>query len=98
MKRHSNQKLAVAAIAAQWVASVNEIARAVSYIRAAHRDERDGFRYTAAIEWRHAAELFTWNTYAVEYCWREWERIMNLPRHFAVPIADPPPLAANAAA
>ena len=53
---------------------------------AAQREERNGFPYTAAMKWRKAAELFAPSTRAAEYCWREWERIMGLPRQLAVPI------------
>jgi len=59
------------------------LAEAFGCSRAARRDERNGFPHTAAMEWRNAAELFALNTRAVEYCWREWERIMHLPRRLA---------------
>jgi hypothetical protein len=61
------------------------LAEAFYCSRAARRDERNGFPHTAAMEWRNAAELLTPNTRAVEYCWREWERIMHLPRRLAGP-------------
>jgi hypothetical protein len=51
--------------------------------RAARREERNGFKYTAAMKWRNAAELFAPDARAVEYCWCEWERIMQLPRRLA---------------
>ena len=60
--------------------------RALYRSRSARREERNGFPYTAAVKWRNAAELCTPNTRAVEYCWREWERIMGLPRRLAGPI------------
>jgi len=60
--------------------------RALYCSRSARREERNGFPYTAAVKWRNAAELCTPNTRAVEYCWREWERIMGLPRRLAGPI------------
>src|SRR5262249_7122417 len=63
------------------------LAKAFHFIRAARRDERNGFPYTAAMEWRNAAELLALNTRAVEYCWREWERIMQLPRRLAGPVS-----------
>ena len=56
------------------------LAEAFHCNRAARRDERNGFPRTAAMEWRNAADLFAPNTRAVEYCWREWERIMHLPQ------------------
>jgi hypothetical protein len=68
------------------------LAKALHYIRAARRDERKGFPCTAAMEWRHATELFAPNARAVEYCWCEWERIMQLPRR----LAGPPSFSASA--
>jgi hypothetical protein len=62
------------------------LTKAFHCTRAAKREERNGFKYTAAMEWRKAAELFAPNKRAVEYCWREWERIMGLPRQLAGPI------------
>ena len=67
------------------------LAKAFRCSRAARRDERNGFPCTAAMEWRHAAELFAPNPRAVEYCWREWERIMHLPRRLAGPASVSPP-------
>ena len=66
------------------------LAEAFHYSRAARRDERNGFPFTAAMEWRHAAELFAPNQRAVEHCWREWERIMDLPRRLAGPASVSP--------
>lgn len=40
------------------------------------------------MEWRQAAELFGAKTLFAESSWRQWERIMRLPRRFAVPISD----------
>jgi hypothetical protein len=62
------------------------LAEASSYCSAADRDERRGFRYTAAMEWRKAAELLAPVPTMAERCWREWERIMQLPRRLAEPI------------
>jgi hypothetical protein len=64
--------------------------RAFHCSRAAQRDERDGLPYSAAMKWRAAAELFAPNTQAVESCWREWERIMHLPRRLAGPASGSP--------
>ena len=58
--------------------------------RDAQREERNGFKYTAAMKWRNAAELFAPDTRAVEYCWHEWERIMQLPRRLAGPACAAP--------
>ena len=66
--------------------STANLTKAFHRTRAAKREERNGFRYTAAMEWRSAAELFAPSTRAVEFCWREWERIMGLPRQLAGPI------------
>ena len=66
--------------------------KAVYYVRAAQKDERNGFRYTAAMEWQLAAGLFASNTLAAEYCWRQWERIMHLPRRLAGAISDSQPV------
>jgi len=65
-----------------WTAN---LAKAFHCRRAAQREERNGFLYTAAMKWRKAAELFAPDTRAVECCWREWERIMQLPRRLAGP-------------
>ena len=58
-------------------------AKALDCRRNAQREERNGFKYAAAMKWRSAAELFAPDARAVEYCWREWERIMQLPRRLA---------------
>ncbi len=55
----------------------------------ARLEEQNGFPFTAAIKWREAAELFGPNTVDAEHCWREWERIMRLPRHCAFPSGMP---------
>ena len=65
-------------------------ARAFHCSRAARREERNGFKYTAAMKWRTAAELFAPDARAVEYCWCEWERIMQLPRRLAGPACAAP--------
>lgn len=59
---------------------------AMRYCLAAQRDEKDGFPFTAALEWRKAAELLGPITPMSGRCWLEWERIMHLPRHLAGPI------------
>jgi hypothetical protein len=55
----------------------------VEYWRAAERDEKNGFPFTAALEWRKAAELFGPIPQLSDRCWREWERLVHLPRRFA---------------
>lgn len=59
---------------------------ALRYRRAAQRDENNGLPFTAAMEWRKAAELSSWITLLSNRYWREWERVMHLPRRLAEPI------------
>ena len=73
------------------------MAAAARYCWLARRDERHGFAYTAALEWRKAAELAPFSAMA-DQCWREWERIMHLPRRLAGPIAEAEPLTMAAGA
>jgi hypothetical protein len=63
---------------------------ALRYLRAAQRDESDGLTFTAAMEWRKAAELSSCITLLSNRYWREWERIMHLPRRLAEPIGLAP--------
>ena len=65
-----------------WTAN---LAMAFYCSRDAQREERNGFPYTAAMKWRNAAEVFAPDARAVEFCWSEWERIMQLPRRLAGP-------------
>jgi hypothetical protein len=81
-----NHKLAIAAVSARCLAHIAALRKAVHYVSAAHRDEQNDFPYTAALEWRKAADLFGFGTPAAEYCWRQWERIVQLPRRLAGPI------------
>jgi hypothetical protein len=69
-------------IVGPWTAN---LAKAFDCSREAQREERDGLPYTAAMKWRNAAELFAPDMQAVEHCWREWERIMQIPRRLAGP-------------
>jgi len=50
---------------------------------AAQQDEREGYVITAALEWRHAAELMASLPLFADRCWSQWERIMHLPRRLA---------------
>jgi hypothetical protein len=59
-----------------------------SYWRAAETDEKNGFPLTAAMEWHQAAECFGSVPLISDLCWREWERILHLPRQFASPIVE----------
>ncbi len=85
MKGCTKRNPAVAAIGAMWF-SIAVPARALQYGCAAERDARRGFLYTAAMEWRKAAELFAPGTRAADYFWQKWERAMQLPRRLAGPI------------
>ncbi len=87
-----HRHLAIAAAEAWCVAIQTVLARALHYERAARRDESNSFEYTAALQWRNAAELFGPDALAGEYCWRQWERIMQLPRRLAGPIGAFPSL------
>src|SRR5450755_36420 len=92
MKCRHNQRLVIAAVGAKWFSMTAAFAKVVHYARAAQKDERNGFRYTAAMEWQFAAGLFASNTLAAEYCWQQWERIMHLPRRLAGPIGESRPV------
>ena len=69
----------------QLIAVALSSTTAMRYCLAAQRDEKNGFPFTAATEWRKAAELLPLSTPMSERCWLEWERIMRLPRHLAIP-------------
>ncbi len=86
MKSCRRRNPAVAAIGAWCFSKLVARAKALHYGCAAMRDERNGFSYAAAMEWRKAAELFGSDASAAEYCWRQWERIMRLPRRLAAPV------------
>jgi len=75
----------------QMVAVISAPLAGVAYCRAAQRDERAGYRITAAVEWRKAAELMQAMPAASDRCWRQWERIMGLPRGLAAPAHLPEP-------
>ena len=57
MNSRHNHKSVIAAVGAHWFLRVAVVTKAVHYTRAAQKDERNGFRYTAAMEWQLAAEL-----------------------------------------
>jgi hypothetical protein len=61
---------------------------ALRYCLAAQRDEQNGFPFTAAMEWQKAADLFVPIGPFADLCWREWERIVRLPRQMAAPIGE----------
>jgi hypothetical protein len=87
MKNRKAEKLAMTTIGVWWLRNIVVPVKALHLRRAAQRDERHGLPYTAAMEWRHTAELFAPETLASEYCWRQWERIMLLPRRLAEPLS-----------
>ncbi len=62
--------------------------RGWSYCRAAEEDERNGFPFTAAMEWQRAAVCFGSRSPVSDRCWREWERIMQIPRALASAVVD----------
>jgi hypothetical protein len=88
MRSRHNHTLAIAAVSGRCLARIAVQQKAVHYACAAHGDERNDFPYAAATEWRKAAELFGSDTSVAEYCWRPWERIVQLPRRLAGPISD----------
>lgn len=80
----------------QWTNVIAGSVAAITYCRAAQRDERNGFGLTAAMEWHRAAELTASLPAVANFCWKQWERIMHLPRQFAQPISAPSQVAVNA--
>jgi hypothetical protein len=78
----------------RWFLKIADPVLAVRLGLAAQRDEENGCPFTAAMEWRKAAELLTFIPGVANFCWQEWERIMNLPRRLANPIwiAAPEPI------
>lgn len=69
----------------------------------AEQDEDRGFNCTAAFEWRTAADLLAPIPALADQCWRQWERLMQLPRSLVLPIdstdsSQPQPSAALAQA
>ena len=63
---------------------------ALRYCLAAQRDEKNRFPFTAAMEWQKAAYLYAPFAPFADLCWRQWERIVRLPRQMAEPIDDQP--------
>jgi hypothetical protein len=92
MTNRKDRRSAVVKIGGSWMRDVVVLAKALHYGHAAQRDERNGFPYTAAMEWRHAAELSLSGSLAAEYYWGQWERIMHLPRQLAAPIGSSRPV------
>ena len=88
MKTRKHEKLIFAKRGGWWMRVAFVLAKAFHYGRAARHDEQNGYPYAAAMEWRQAAELFVSSSIAADYCWWQWERIMRLPRRFAVPVSN----------
>jgi len=88
LRGRKNHKLSLAGLGACCLANVAVLTKALHYACAAQKDERNNFPYTAAMEWRLAAEFFGANTFAAEYCWRHWEAIMHLPHGLGEAIGD----------
>jgi hypothetical protein len=86
MKSCNKHNATIATLCAWLLSNIILRAKAFHYGHAAYRDEQNGFPYSAAMEWHKAAELFSPNTRAAEYSWRQWERIMRLPRRLAGPV------------
>src|SRR6266496_1541391 len=78
-----------AATALDVLVKLSQFSTAVEYQRAARRDEARGFPLTAAYELRHAAELFVVEPSMADRCWKNWERLMGLPRELSRPIDSP---------
>ena len=74
MNRCNNHEKAIATVATWWLSDLVAPAKAFHYGRAARRDERKGLPYTAAMEWRKAAELCARQARAAGYLWRQWEQ------------------------
>ncbi len=79
-----------AIIGRQILEGAGGLTHAIQYCRAAQKEEKNGFAYTAAVEWQKAAELLSPFPSLADHCWQEWERIMRLPRGLASPICDAP--------
>jgi hypothetical protein len=87
-----NAEFVISAVAgAAWtrlLAAINMPIEAFACCRAAQCDEKNGFEFTAAMEWRKAAQHLAGISTASEFCWKRWERIMHLPRRLANPLVD----------
>ena len=87
MKSRWDCMITMANTGERWFSHVAALAGALAYGFAAVRDEHNRFEYTAAMEWRDAAQLVSpASSWAGELCWRQWERIMQLPRRLAQPL------------
>ena len=71
------------------IATAADSLHGLGYWFAAEKDEKDGFPLTAAWEWQRAAECLSWTSTLADRCWRQWERIVHLPRQLSAPIGEP---------
>jgi hypothetical protein len=75
-----------ATAAVELLVKLSRFAAATEYHKRARKTEAEGLTYTAAMQLRKAAGLFDHEEWLAESCWREWERIMQLPRQLSPPI------------
>jgi len=91
MKTRMNRISAVVSICVASLVKDAAALRAFQYCRAARQDEQNGYRFTAAMEWHKAAELFAPVVPSLaDRCWEEWERIVRMPRSLAGAIGATP--------
>lgn len=91
MKTRTHRIPGVVSICVAPLVKVAAALYAIQYCRAAQQDERNSFPFTAAVEWQKAAVLFGMVAPRLaDRCWREWERIMRIPRRLAGPLEATP--------
>lgn len=83
----SNEYATLASRSAGEIPTVDET-RGRAYCKAAEEDERNGFPFSAAMEWHKAAACFGSQSLVSDRCWQEWERIMQIPRALASAVVD----------
>jgi len=79
-------ELLTSAVVLELLIAVERFNTAAEYRRRARCSEANGYPYTAAVQWRIAANLFRSEDWLAEKCWQAWERIMDIPRKFSQPI------------
>jgi hypothetical protein len=87
MKKHREDKRKITLEnidALDLILRIDRFSIAADLHSSATREEKQGHPLTAAMQWRRAAGLFI-DEFLSECCWREWERIMKLPRALAQP-------------
>lgn len=91
MKTRMNRIPAIVSVCVAPLVKVAALLYAIQYCRAAQRDERASFPFTAAMEWHKAAVLFSpVAPLLADRCWQEWERIVRIPRSLAGPLGATP--------